>query len=327
MKKPTPLQSCLTGAIALLFSCAPLFAQDYPNRPIRMIIPFSPGGVADIVARLLGGKMNETVGQNVVMDNRAGAGGALAGDIVAKAKPDGYTLLLCSTSVLVINPLLSPASIPYDPVRDFAGITLVTASPYVLLVPPSSAATSVRDLIAMAKAAPRKLNYGSPGVGTTTHLVTEVFRSMAGIELTHVPYKGASLAAIDLLGDHLQLMFDSIAAALPNIKAGRLRALGISTLKRFALTPQIPTVSEAGVPGFQGTTWQGLCAPAATPKPVLATLNRAAVRAIRSPELTERFAELGAEGVGNTPAEFQTYLKEEIARWRKAIQDSGAKAQ
>ena len=327
MKKPTPLQSCLTGAIALLFSCAPLFAQDYPNRPIRMIIPFSPGGVADIVARLLGGKMNETVGQNVVMDNRAGAGGALAGDIVAKAKPDGYTLLLCSTSVLVINPLLSPASIPYDPVRDFAGITVVTASPYVLLVPPSSAATSVRDLIAMAKAAPRKLNYGSPGVGTTTHLVTEVFRSMAGIELTHVPYKGASLAAIDLLGDHLQLMFDSIAAALPNIKAGRLRALGISTLKRFALTPQIPTVSEAGVPGFQGTTWQGLCAPAATPKPVLATLNRAAVRAIRSPELTERFAELCAEGVGNTPAEFQTYLKEEIARWRKAIQDSGAKAQ
>ena len=150
---------------------------------------------------------------------------------------------------------------------------------------------------------------------------------MAGIELTHVPYKGASLAAIDLMGDHLQMMFDSIAAALPNIKAGRLRALGISTLKRFALTPQIPTVSEAGVPGFQGTTWQGLCAPAATPAPILATLNRAAVRAIRSPELTERFAELGAEGVGNTPAEFQAYLKDEITRWRKAIQDSGAKAQ
>ena len=326
MKRTGPAVVSMTALLSI--AAQPVAAaEDYPNRPIRMLVPFSPGGVADIMARVLGNKMVEITKQNVVIDNRAGAGGAIAGELVAKAKPDGYTILLCPTSVLVINPLLTPATIPYDPIRDFAGITVATQSPYVLLVPPSTGPTSVKDLIALAKARPGKLNYGTPGIGTTTHLVTEVFRSMAGIELTHIPYKGAALAATDLLAEHLQLMFDSIAAALPNIRANRLRALGISALKRTPLAPQIPTVHEAGVPGFQATTWQALCAPAATPRPIVMKLNQIAVQAIRSPELQERFAELGAEGIGNTPEQYMAHLKDEIGRWRKAIQASGAKAQ
>lgn len=299
-------------------------AESFPSHALRMIVPFAPGGVADIVARIVGQQMGESFGQNVVIDNRAGAGGSIAGEITAKAKPDGHTILLCSSSVVVINPLLS-LSLQYDPKRDLAPVSLLSSSPYVLLVHPSSPFANVRDLVAAARAKPGALNYGTAGIGSASHLVTEIFRSAANIQITHVPYKGTALATTDLLSGQLQMMFDAISASLPNIKAGRLRALGIATRKPFALTPNIPAISESGVPGFEGTTWQGLCAPGATPKPVIAALNKAAVQAVKSPELTERFASLGVEGVGSTPEEFRSFIRAELTRWEKAIKDAGIK--
>jgi tripartite-type tricarboxylate transporter receptor subunit TctC len=245
---------------------------------------------------------------------------------VAKAKPDGYTMLLCSSSVMVINPLLT-GSTAYDPRRDFAGISLISSSPYVLLVHPASPLSSVRELIAAAKAKPGALNFGSAGIGSASHLVGEVFKSAAGVNLTHVPYKGAGPAAIDLLSGQLHMMFDAISASLPNIKAGRLRPLGIATLKPFPVMPDIPTISDSGVPGFEGTTWQGLCAPAKVPSPVLQALNAAAVEAVKSQDIVQRFASLGVIGVGTSPAEFRTFIQTETSRWQKAIRDAGIKIQ
>ncbi|MEO8441347.1 MAG: tripartite tricarboxylate transporter substrate binding protein [Betaproteobacteria bacterium] len=300
--------------------------QSFPSRPLRMVVPFAPGGIADLSARIVGQKMGEILGQTVVIDNRGGAGGAIGGEIVAKAKPDGYTILLCSSSVVVINPLLS-ASSPYDPRRDLAPISLITASPYVLLVHPASPYASVRDLIAAAKAKPGGLNFGSAGTGSASHLVGEVFKSAANIDLTHVPYKGSGPAAIDLLSGQLDMMFDAISASLTNIKTGRLRPLGIATLKPFALTPDIPTISDAGVPGFEGATWQGICAPAHTPNVVIQTLSKAAVDAVKSPDIVQRFASLGVVGAGTSPTEFRAYIDSETVRWQKAIRDAGIKPQ
>jgi tripartite-type tricarboxylate transporter receptor subunit TctC len=315
----------LTGAAlpaALLIGSAAC-AQDFPSRPIRFLVPFTPGGIADIVARMISLRMGEQIGQNVVIDNRAGAGGAVAAELTAKARPDGHTILLCSASVVVFNPLLTP-HIPYQPLRDFAMVSLVTSSPYLLLVHPSSPAQSVKELIALARAKPGALNYGSPGVGTTTHLVTELFRHMAGVQFTHVPYKGASVAANDLVGGHLNFMFEAFSSSYPNVQAGRLRALGVSTRKRFSMTPQIQAIAEI-VPGYEGLTWQGICAPVATPRPILTALNGAIVKAVRSPEVVERLGQLGTEAIGSTPDEFLAYAKEDIARWDKAIRAIGAK--
>ena len=314
---------CATGICALL--SPPAWPQDFPSRPIRLVVPFAPGGPADVSARLLSPKLTETLGQNIVIDNRAGGGGIVAAEIVARARPDGHTILMCSTSVMVINPIVSPA-VPYDALRDFAPVSLVSSSPYLLLTSAAFPAATVKELIAIAKAKPGTLNFGSAGIGSTSHLVAEIFRSMAGIEMTHVPYKGSSLAANDLIAGQLQVLFESVSSALPNVNAGRLRALGISTLKRFPLTPQIPPISESGVPGYQAATWQGVCAPAGTPKPVLAALNRAVVDAARTPATVQRFAALGAEAIGSTPDEFAAFVKAEIPRWARAIRDSGAQA-
>lgn len=313
-------------AISIAIVAPTASAQTFPSKPLRMIVPFAPGGVADIVARIVGQKMGESLGQNVVIDNRAGAGGSLAGEITAKARPDGHTILLCSSSVVVINPLLSP-NLNYDPRRDLSTVSLISFSPYVLLVHPLSPFATVRDLIAAAKAKPGVLNYGSAGVGSASHLVGEVFRSMANIQLTHVPYKGTALAANDLLSGQLHMMFEAISASLPNIKAGRLRALGIGTRKPFPVTSTIPPISEAGVPGFEGTTWQGLCAPAATPRPIVAALHKAVLQSIKSPDVTERFSALGVEGVGSGPEEFRAFVNAELVRLEKAIREAGIKAQ
>jgi tripartite-type tricarboxylate transporter receptor subunit TctC len=315
----------LSVTAALFAFSAPSASQSFPTRPLRMIVPFAPGGVADIVARIVGQKMGDIMGQTVVIDNRPGAGGSLAGEIVAKARTDGYTMLLCSSSVMVINPLLSP-NLQYDPQRVLAPVSLLSAAPYVLLVHPSSPYQSVRDLLAAAKAKPGALNYGTAGVGSASHLVSELFRSMAGIQVVHVPYKGTALASNDLLSGQLQMMFDSISAALPNIRAGRLRALGIATRKPSPLAPDIVPIGDDGVPGFEGTTWQGLCAPAATPTPILTQLNDAAVRSVQSPEIRTRFASLGVEGVGSGSDEFRAYIKAELARWEKTIREAGIKA-
>ncbi len=312
------------GACAL--AAPPVWPQNFPSHPIRFVIPFAPGGPADVSARTLAVKLTETLGQNIVIDNRPGGGGIVAAEIVARARPDGHTILLCSTSVMVINPIVTP-DVPYEALRDFAPVSLVSSSPYLLLTHATFPATSVKELVAIAKAKPGTLNFGSAGIGSTSHLVAEIFRSMAGIAMTHVPYKGSALAATDLMAGQLQVLFESVSSALPNVNSGRLRALGISTLKRFALTPQVPPIAESGVPGYQAATWQGVCAPAGTPKPVLAVLNRTVVDAARAPATVQRYAALGAEAVGTTPEEFTAFVKAEIPRWTKAIRDSGARPQ
>ena len=312
------------GACAL--AAPPVWPQNFPSHPIRFVIPFAPGGPADVSARTLAVKLTETLGQNIVIDNRPGGGGIVAAEIVARARPDGHTILLCSTSVMVINPIVTP-DVPYNALRDFAPVSLVSSSPYLLLTHATFPATSVKELVAIAKAKPGTLNFGSAGIGSTSHLVAEIFRSMAGIAMTHVPYKGSALAATDLMAGQLQVLFESVSSALPNVNSGRLRALGISTLKRFALTPQVPPIAESGVPGYQAATWQGVCAPAGTPKPVLAVLNRTVVDAARAPATVQRYAALGAEAVGSTPEEFTAFVKAEIPRWTKAIRDSGARPQ
>ena len=312
------------GACAL--AAPPVWPQNFPSHPIRFVIPFAPGGPADVSARTLAVKLTETLGQNIVIDNRPGGGGIVAAEIVARARPDGHTILLCSTSVMVINPIVTP-DVPYEALRDFAPVSLVSSSPYLLLTHATFPATSVKELVAIAKAKPGTLNFGSAGIGSTSHLVAEIFRSMAGIAMTHVPYKGSALAATDLMAGQLQVLFESVSSALPNVNSGRLRALGISTLQRFALTPQVPPIAESGVPGYQAATWQGVCAPAGTPKPVLAVLNRTVVDAARAPATVQRYAALGAEAVGSTPEEFTAFVKAEIPRWTKAIRDSGARPQ
>lgn len=295
-----------TLALCVLLAASARAAESFPSRPLRMVVPFAPGGVADLVARLVSQKLGDNVGQFVIVDNRAGGGGSLAGETVAKARPDGYTLLLCTSSVAVINPLLSRA-LPYDPQRDLAALSLVSSSPYVLLVHPASPFANVRDLIAAARARPGALNYGSAGTGSASHLVGEVFKSAAKIDITHVPYKGTGPAAQALLAGELQMAFEAISASLPNLKAGRLRALGIATQKPFALLPDLPTIASAGVPGFEGTTWQGVCAPAQTPPTILSHLGSALVQSVRSPELVQRFASFGVESVGNSPEEFRAF--------------------
>jgi tripartite-type tricarboxylate transporter receptor subunit TctC len=318
----------IAAAFAGLVACAtalPASAQTFPTRPVRFVVPFAPGGPADVSARTIAIKLTEALGQNIVIDNRPGAGGIVAAEIVAAAKPDGHTILLCSTSVMVINPIVSKVS--YDPLRDLAPVSLVSSSPYVLLTHAAFPARTVQELIAAARAKPGSLNYGSAGIGSTSHLVAEIFRGMAGIEATHVPYKGSALAATDLIGGQIQMLFESVSSALPNIQSGRLRALGISSRTRSKLTPQLPTIAESGVPGYEAITWQGVCAPGATPGPIVDVLNRAVVSAARAPATVERFAALGAESVGSSPAEFAAYVKSEIPRWSRAIRASGAKAQ
>jgi tripartite-type tricarboxylate transporter receptor subunit TctC len=296
-------------------------APAFPERPLRMIVPFAPGGVADIVARIVAQKMGTDLGQTVVVDNRAGAGGSIAAELTVSARPDGYTMLLCTSSVAVFNPLLSKTS--YDPVRDLAPISLVSSAPFVLLVPHNFPATSVQELVALARAKPGWISFGSAGIGSASHLISEIFVSMTGIKATHVPYKGTAPATNDLLAGNLHMMFDSISASLQHVKAGRVRALGISKRNRSPLMPALPAIAEAGVPGFEGGSWQGMCGPAALPRTVLQTLNGAIVKAVKSPEIVEAFAGLGIEGVGSTSEAFRAFHKAEIAKWGKAIRDAG----
>jgi len=310
---------------ALLLSHAVAPAQQFPTKPLRMVVPFAPGGPTDIVGRAVSQRLTETFGQTVVVDNRAGAGGVVGADLVAKAPPDGYTVLLCSTGAMAINPGLVP-NIPYDAVRDFAPLSLVVTIPYLLLVNTPSALQSVKDLIAAARAKPGSINYGSAGIGSTSHLAGELFKSMAKIDMTHVPYKGSAPAATDLIGGQLQTMFDAVAVALPLVRGGKLRALGISTAKRSALVPDVPTISESGVPGYEVATWHGICAPARTPHAVVTALNRAIVAAVNQPDTRQRLVGIGADVVGSTPEEFGRFMRSELAKWSRIIKQSGASA-
>lgn len=303
---------------------APALAQGYPAKPVRLIVPFSPGGPADAIARTLGSKLAEQWNQPVVVDNRTGAGGNIAADLAAKAAPDGHTVVLVATSHAINATLFT--KLPFDPVKDFTPITEVASHVLVLVTHPSVQASSVKELVALAKAKPGQLTFASSGNGTVNHLAGELFRSMAGIDLVHVPYKGAAPATADLLGGQVSMMFNNPMSALPHVKTGKLRALGVTGTKRFAHLPDSPTIHESGLAGFETTTWYGVLAPAGVPREVITKLHADIARALAMPDTRERLAAQGLEAVGTTPEEFAVRLRAEIAKWGKLVKATGAKA-
>jgi tripartite-type tricarboxylate transporter receptor subunit TctC len=308
-------------AAALL---APLAgAQSYPVKPIRVILSVPAGATPDVTARLVTPGLANVLGQPLVVDNRGGAGGLIGAEIVAKAAPDGYTVFISSPGALTILPHLR--KVPYDTLKDFTPVSLISVGPFVLIIHPSVPAKTVKDLIALAKAQPGKLNYASAGSGVANHLAMELFKQMAGVDITHVPYKGAPQAVTDVLAGHMNMMFNSIAPLVGHIKAGRVRVLGIASAKRSPQLPEVPTISEAGVPGFEAENWFGMFAPAKTPQRIIARLNEAVVKVVRSPEIQSQFAALGADAVGNSPEEFAAFVRRDMEKYAKVVRISGAK--
>jgi len=305
----------LVGALAWLPNAG---AQEYPTKPIRLVITYPPGGNTDLVGRALALKLGEFMGQQVVVDNRGGAGGVLGSMITAQSAPDGYTIMLGTSAGMVINPLLS-RKLTYDPVRDFAPVSMVVIVPQLLVINPQLPVKNVRELIAFAKAKPGYLNAGSSGVGTPNHFGTELLKWLAGVDFVHVPYKGGAPALTDLLGGQIQMAFSSVPAVLPHIKAGRLVALGVGSAKRSPALPNIPTIAEAGVPGYEYTTWYGIFAPAKTPRTLIARLNAEIVKAMETPDIKDRFTALGGDPDPGTPEELRAYMANESAKWAKII--------
>jgi tripartite-type tricarboxylate transporter receptor subunit TctC len=300
-------------------------AQTYPSKPIRFVVPYPAGGPLDTVARLLGQKVSENTRQPVIVDNKPGAGGNIGADAVAKAPPDGYTILMGAVATHAINPTLY-ASMPYDAARDFAPVTQVASTPNVLVVNPSLPVSNVREFIAYAKAHPGKLNFGSGSTGSAGHLAGELFKAMAGVDMTHVPYKGAAPAMNDLIGGQIQLMFDNLASSLAQVRAGKVKALAVTTAKRSALAPELPTIAESGLPAFDINTWFGIFVPAGTPREVVERLHAEFARALAAPDLREKMLNLGAEPVGSKPEEFAAYIRAEADKYARVIRASGAKA-
>ncbi len=311
------------AALVLAATSAAASAQAYPLKTIRMIVPFPAGGPTDIIARTVGQRLTESTGQAVVIDNRGGSGGNIGADIAAKAAPDGYTLLMAIVS-FAINPSLY-SKLPFDPVKDFVPITRTGAATIVFVASPSIGAKTIKDLIALAKAKPKQYNFGSPGSGTPHHLAGELLNTTAGIELTHIPYKGAAPAVADLLGGQVNTAFVSLPAALPHIKAGKLVGLGVTSPGRSAVAPDLPTFAEAGLGGYALENWYGALAPAGTPKDVITKLNTEIVKALQLPEVKERLISQGFESRTSTPDEFAAFLKSEIVKWAGIVKASGAK--
>jgi tripartite-type tricarboxylate transporter receptor subunit TctC len=307
------MKRTMLAALALLFAAGAALAQDFPSRPIRLIVPYGPGGVTDITARITAPRMAEELGQPVVIENRPGGASIPGTDAVAKAKPDGYTLLLNSTA-LAANPILFK-EIPFDAARDLAPVALLTMVPTVLVVHPGVQAANVKELIALAKSKPGAMNYGSAGNGSGNHLTTEMFKHAAGIDVQHVPYKGGGAVMADLVGGQVSFVFAVLPTALPYVKSGKLRALGVTSLQRNPALPEVPTVAEAALPGFTVTEWLGVFAPAGTPPAVLERLNAAANKALRHPDVVERMKGIGADIVGGDPARLGAHLKSEMGRW------------
>jgi tripartite-type tricarboxylate transporter receptor subunit TctC len=301
-------------------------AAAFPSKPVRLVVPFTPGGSTDILARAVGQKLSESWGQPVVVDNRPGAGGIIGMEAVAKAAPDGYTLVMGHVGTLAANPALYK-TLPYDPVKDFAPVTLIARVPNVLVVGPAVPSKSVAELVALAKAKPGKLDYGSGGNGSAAHLATEYFKLKAGVDLQHIPYKGTAPALQDLLGGQIALMITGLPPVLPHVKAGKLRILGVASAQRLKQFPEIPTIAESGVPGYEATQWYGVLVPAATPRDIVAKLNRELVKALRDPAVAEKLALEGADPVGDTPAEFAAFIASEIDLWGKVIRATGARAE
>jgi tripartite-type tricarboxylate transporter receptor subunit TctC len=315
---------CKVAVAALLaMTTSAVIGQTYPSRPIRFIVPFAPGGGNDVIARLIGVKLAEAWGQQVVVDNRAGAGGNIAAEMVARSAPDGYTIFMFNSANAIAPSLYK--GLAYDPVRDFEPVILLATSPFALVVHPSTPAQSIKELIALAKATPRGLTYASGGNGSATHLAAEQFRQMAGIEMVHVPYKGAAPAFVDLIAGQVTLYFSSIPPALPHIKSGRVRALGLSSGQRSALLPELPTLAEAGVPGYESAVSYGIVVPARTPAEIVRKLNAEVRRILSDAETRSRLGNQGADVADGSPQDYGRYMKAEIAKWVKVIKASGAK--
>jgi tripartite-type tricarboxylate transporter receptor subunit TctC len=314
------------GVVASLVVCAMAtgHAQNYPTKPIRIVVPFAPGGGGDLVARTVAAKLTEGLGQPVVVDNRAGAAGSIGADIAAKSPPDGHTLLLGSNGPLAINPSLY-AKLPYDAARDFAPVSLVTVMPFVLVVHPALPVRAVKELIALARSRPGELNYGSPGNGSSTHLANELLKSMTGMKIAHVPYKGVAPAATDLISGQIQMMSGDLSTLVPHIRSGRMRALAVTSSRRSALLPETPTIAESGVPGYEASGWFGVLVPAGTPPSIVQRLNAAMLKGLAAADARERLAAFGGEVAPGTPEQFAAHIRTEAAKWGKLIRALGLK--
>ena len=299
-------------------------AQSYPSKSIRMIIGFPPGGGTDIVGRIVAQKLSEVLGQQVLPDNRGGASGQIAAELTAKAPPDGHTVMMVHIAAISILPSLY-SRLPYDAQKDFAPITLVAIGPNLLVVHPSVPVKTVKDLVALAKAKPGALHYASPGAGTVQHLAAELFKLQAKVDMLHVPYKGSGQSIVDLVAGQVHLNFDSVPPVLSHVRAGKLRAIAVTSEKRFSLLPDIPTITEGGVPGFDMSTWWGLVAPAAVPKEIVARLHTETVKLLRQPDVKEKIAFVGAETVGNSPAEFAAFIRSERIKYARIVKDAKIK--
>jgi tripartite-type tricarboxylate transporter receptor subunit TctC len=309
----------------ILSASAPAFAADYPIRTLRYIVPQAAGGSSDTLVRIVTQKLSENLGQQVVVDNRPGATGNIGGELAARAAPDGYTLIQVATSHAT-NPALQ-AKMPFDPIRDFAPVTLLSQAPNLWVVHPSLPAHNTRELIALAKSRPGQIDYASAGTGSSQHLAGELLKSLAGIAIVHIPYKGSPPALLDVIGGRVVLMCSTIAPAMPQVKTGKLRALAVTSLTRSAAAPEIPTVAESGLPGYEATAWQGVLLPAATPRDIIVKINTEIVRVIKQPEVRKQLADQGYEPVGNSPEQFAAYIKSEILKWARVIKTAGLKAE
>jgi tripartite-type tricarboxylate transporter receptor subunit TctC len=320
------MRGMLRWALGALFACIATgtSAQSYPNRTIRLVVPFPAAGTTDILARAAAQKLTEAFGQSVVVDNRPGAAGNIGSDLVAKSAPDGYTLLMGTVGTHAINPSLY-SKMPYDHVKDFVPVVLVAGVPNVLVVNPALPVNSVADLIKLAKDKPGQINFASSGSGTSIHLSGELFKTMAGVDITHIPYKGSSPALTDLMGGQVQIMFDNLPSALPQIKAGKLRAIAVTSLKRAPVLPDVPTISESGLPGFEASSWFGVLAPAGTPAPIVARINAEVNKWLQSTDARERLLSQGAEAAGGSPEQFANHIRAESEKWAKVVKASGAK--
>ncbi len=315
--RPIAAVAVLAGAAASGVACA----QTYPTKPIRFVVPFAPGGTTDILARLIAQRLAEPIGQSVVIDNRPGANGAVGSEIVAKSPPDGHTIIMGYLGSLAINPNLY-AKLPYDALRDFAPISLAASTTQAIASHPSLPARNARDLIDLARSRPGQITYASAGIGAPSHLAGELLKSMAKIDMVHIPYKGSGAALADLLGGHVAISFGGLAAVAPQVKAGRLRVLAVANAKRSPAHPDIPTVAEAGLPGYEVQSWFGVLAPAGTPREIVQRLHTEIVRILTAQEVKDRLAADGAEVMANTPEQFAAYIRAEIAKWGKVIREA-----
>ena len=326
-KMETFMNRFTSRVVAALAFCAASLAQaqGYPNKPIRLIVPFTPAGAVDIASRAIGLELAKNLGVTVTPDNRPGAGGNIGGAEAARAAPDGYTLFMTTSGISAINPALY-SKMPFDPIKDLAPVSALVSLNNVLVLHPSVKANSVAEVIALAKSEPGKINYASSGSGTSIHMSAEMFKFITKVDMIHIPYKGSAPAVTDLLGGQVMMMFDNIPSALPHIKAGKLRAIATTGARRDPALPDLPTIAESGVPGYESGVWFGLTVPAGTPKDVIARINEAALKGTKSPDFVKRMTELGYNIIGSTPEQMTEMLKAETARWTPIVKASGAKA-